>query len=286
MVAQLGDIVFKGLLGFSSFSLKYAERFADMPRITDKASIQHTGSELDLISLIVPIHREGQDIQTVIDLLQVYRVSAQVLPFLNGAGEIYGRFVITSMNIETKKLDIDGTFISVEIAIELKEYFDIDKERTEVINFKNKAKALSINRPNLVNDLEVVEIDSLPIVALNQIGISNATAAINQISKASQIPTQSESIILRTKTYLDKSISSFEEMKQKVTGSASILSTVSSLEGNINTVITVTKKMQTAATQGDLTSMINEAKTLSFSLESLKRSMNSINTLSILRKPF
>ena len=123
MYAQLGAIRFKAIMPTgmdSTHSWSYAEHQV----IEGKPLLQHTGSDLDQHNIQVRFHvdycKPGEELQK----LKAEADKHQALPLLFANGTYKGRHVITAIAVTTEVTADDGSLISADVKISLKEFSD------------------------------------------------------------------------------------------------------------------------------------------------------------------
>jgi Phage P2 GpU len=70
MYAQLGNIIFEGLKGFTSFEESYAVNYAQHERIKGKPRLEPVGDNLDTISFEMYLHADFTDPDEAIETLR------------------------------------------------------------------------------------------------------------------------------------------------------------------------------------------------------------------------
>lgn len=126
MYAQLGNIRFEGLKGFSSFDENSGVEYAQHSRINRKPRLESTGDLLDTISFEMYLHSSFSDPETDIEALRSAMVGRQVLPLVLGNGNFAGNFVIASLNKKPLFTDPNGNYIEITVAVELLEFHSDD----------------------------------------------------------------------------------------------------------------------------------------------------------------
>ena len=110
MYAQLGDVVFNGLIGPSSFSSGIEAKYAEQERIESKPRLQRTGEGLREISLGIKFHSSYCNPEAQLSTLEGHRSTGEVLAYIRGDGSLLGSFVITSINHVVNQHDTEGRF--------------------------------------------------------------------------------------------------------------------------------------------------------------------------------
>lgn len=126
MYAQLGNIRFEGLKGFSSFDETSGVEYAQHPRINRKPRLEFTGDMLDAISFEMYLHSSFTDPESDIEELSTAMTTRQVLPLILGNGNFAGNFVIASLNKQPSFTDPSGNYIEITVSVELLEFYSDD----------------------------------------------------------------------------------------------------------------------------------------------------------------
>lgn len=179
MFAQLGEIVFKGLNGFSSLSFSGSEaNYAELELVNSKSILQHTGSGLTEISIGIGFDVGFCNPTTALSALQKYRDETSVLPFLFGNGRFIGHYVITSCTYEVVEAFDDGTFKTLNVSLSLKEYYSIDP--LEQKKLTANAKAFAVNTTPNINVPQIRPVEVTNLVAEDITATKSATEAVNK----------------------------------------------------------------------------------------------------------
>lgn len=121
MFAQLGNHIFQGLKTPTSLSESDAVKYAQIPRINDKPTIQPTGAELKEIRLSLSYSVDFCEPTTEIDALKKSQHNFEVLPYITGDGRILGKYVITSVETTYQRCGADGHVEMATVNISLLE---------------------------------------------------------------------------------------------------------------------------------------------------------------------
>lgn len=121
MFAQLGDHIFQGLKTPSSYSDNEAVKYGQIPRVNDKPAIQPTGAELKEIQLSIVYSADFCEPTTEIEALKKSMRDFEVLTYINGEGQIIGKYVITSVDTTTQRCSATGRVELASVNINLLE---------------------------------------------------------------------------------------------------------------------------------------------------------------------
>src|SRR5688572_4243983 len=149
MHAQLGDIVFEGLVGFQSFSGNSEENYAEHATILNKPRLQKLGSKLDTRELSIRFHISFCDPELELNKLMEAKKKGQILPFTLGNGRYLGDFVIQKMGEDIQQLTVGAAIHEVIVSISLLEYFTPDKESSAANQAASNGFANAQNDPPL-----------------------------------------------------------------------------------------------------------------------------------------
>jgi len=98
MYAQLGNIRFEGLKGFSNFSHERGVNYAQHELINGKPRLQAVGDNLDSISFGMYLHSQFTNPEADIETLRLSMQNREVLPLILGNGRVLGFFVIPNFS--------------------------------------------------------------------------------------------------------------------------------------------------------------------------------------------
>lgn len=149
MYAQLGNIRFEGLKGFSNFSHERGVNYAQHELINGKPRLQSVGDNLDSISFGMYLHSQFTNPEADIETLRIAMQNREILPLLLGNGRILGFFVIPNFSQENSFTDPLGNLIEVTLNIELLESFSDDPLRESQLQAINLAFATSQRNSNV-----------------------------------------------------------------------------------------------------------------------------------------
>jgi phage protein U len=147
MYAQIGNIIFEGLLGFDSFESKQAATYAQHDVINGKPVLVPTGNELEEISISIRLRAEFVKPEEAILELKKSREAFEVLPLVKGSGRYLGDFVITEISVTDTQALADGTTVEATVELSLKEYATSDKLQQQQASARQNAFATGDKKP-------------------------------------------------------------------------------------------------------------------------------------------
>lgn len=180
MFAQLGNIVFEGLKGFTDFNNEGTTKFAEHALIFGKPTLQRVGSELSSIEVSIRLHASFCVPSDELSALYDSRENGEIMPLVWGNSVYGGDYVIEKMKTNLIQTDGEGNVFEAECSLTLKEFIEPDPLGSKKTNAKKGAFALnnkSITK-SLINN-------GLPSNQNNVMSsIKNAQQATSKVQKA------------------------------------------------------------------------------------------------------
>lgn len=192
MYAQLGNIRFEGLKGFSSFSHERGVNYAVHERINGKPRLQAVGDNLDTISFDMYLHSEFTNPEADIESLRLAMQNREILPLLLGNGRVLGFFVIPNFSQINSFTDPKGNLIEVTLSVELLESFSDDPLRQAELQAIQQAFATSQRNSNVRSVLPPKLSEGMGMTAEISKIQTSATVTGIYTAKIEAIPSRSE----------------------------------------------------------------------------------------------
>jgi len=273
MYAQLGNIRFEGLKGFSNFSHERGVNYAQHELINGKPRLQAVGDNLDSISFGMYLHSEFTNPEADIEALRLAMQNREILPLILGNGRVLGFFVIPNFSQENSFTDPLGNLIEATLSVELLESFTDDPLRESELQAINQAFATSQRNSNVRSVLPAKLSQGMTMTAeISNIQTSTTLTGI-YTDKIESIPSRSE-------YWSGKINKSLTDIEGSLTNVQSILSEASELQEMaqdmpvaINDVYIRVQNMKAVLPVTD----VNEFKTLNQQLNGSVLSLNSSN---------
>jgi phage protein U len=120
--AILGDIEFELLSHPGAQSERSTADYAEHARLQGKPLLQWVGEGLDELTLEVALHAALVDPEARIRELKKAKAAHQPLPYLLGSGDYRGIYVLTSVDVTTRKTDGSGRLTSAAVNLGLREF--------------------------------------------------------------------------------------------------------------------------------------------------------------------
>lgn len=120
--AVLGEIEFEQLNHPSAQSERTTADYAEHALLQGKPKLQWVGEGLDGLSLELAFHAALVDPDVEIRKLKTAKAAHDPLPYVLGSGDYRGIYVITALDVTTRKTDANGRLLSAVVSLELLEY--------------------------------------------------------------------------------------------------------------------------------------------------------------------
>jgi len=284
MYAQLGNIRFEGLKGFSNFSHERGVNYAQHELINGKPRLQAVGENLDLISFGMYLHSEFTNPEADIETLRLAMQNREILPLILGNGRVLGFFVIPSFSQDNSFTDPNGNLIEVTLSVELLESFSDDPLRESELQAIQQAFATSTRNSNVRSVLPAKISQGMTMTAeISKIQTSVTLTGI-YTTKIEEIPSRSE-------YWSGKINKSLTDIEGSLTNVQSILSDASELQEMaenlptaINDVYVRVQNMKAVLPVTDVNSFKILNQQLNGSLLSLNSANLDISNNSIIRR--
>jgi len=179
MYAQLGEIEFQRLKGFSELSDTSEASYAEHELIGGKPRLQRTGSALREVNITLQFHASFCNPTLQHRALEAYLESGETLPLLYGNGRFEGNFVLQSIGRTVTQADARGNFLALSCELVLKEVIGYNRLQSSKKRARAKAFAREANRPLPINTLTGLE---NPLLAVT----NQATEAVQAQTQASK----------------------------------------------------------------------------------------------------
>ena len=122
----LGDITLSGFAQPGTLDQTSEATYAEHSKLQGKPALQRTGSKNATVAMSFTIHRGTTIPENFIQRLTDHQTAGTILPLSTEAGDLLGRFVITSMAVNRTAATGDGSIISCTISVTLLEWATVD----------------------------------------------------------------------------------------------------------------------------------------------------------------
>lgn len=284
MYAQLGNIRFEGLKGFSSFSHERGVNYAQHDRINGKPRLQAVGDVLDTISFDMYLHSEFTDPESDIEKLRLSMQNREVLPLILGNGRVLGFFVIPNFSQVNSFTDPAGNLIETTISVELLESFTDDPLREAELQAINQAFATSQRNSNVRSVLPPKLSQGMGLTTEISKIQTSATLTGIYTSKIEEIPSRSEYWSLKINKSLNDIEGSISVVQSKLSDASDLQDMSQSMPSALNDVYVRVQNMKAVLPVTDVNSFKTLNQQLNGSILSLNSSNIDISNNSIIRR--
>lgn len=118
---KLGSITFQGLTGFTSLDSSIEANYVQHALIDNKPRLQRVGTNLEEINAAIRLHTAFCVPENELAKLYEMLEKSETQPLTNGAGDYFGKFVLTSVQLTTQKTYANGRILECEASIKLLE---------------------------------------------------------------------------------------------------------------------------------------------------------------------
>lgn len=300
MYASLGDIIFEGLNSFNELSDTRETKYAQMPLISGKPTLQRTGDGLVEVKMAIKYHVNFCNPEEEYLKLNNARVKGEVMTFIYGTGFIEGDFVITTLERTINQTDKIGNFVEITVNIGLLEYAAGNSAAKQLEQDKKNAFAISSNRPLPANSQKQPENPALSVCQENQKAkyaaddidqrgtkINKDVEAITNIDPDQQLIDRAQKFVDSTGVFITKaneqvgvSNNALGSINSLIVAHASITGEAPDLPAKITAVQTVLGNLSTQLTAlGTLPSIIGDVTDAGTALTEMTNTLTLIKTL-------
>lgn len=202
MYAQLGTFVFEGLKGFTNYNETLSNSYAEQALILSKPRLQATGQKLRVIGFSLNLHASFTNPQADFDVLNNYRISGEILPFISGTGEFIGDFIITDVSKYINLTDKEGRLISITLGVDIKEVY------VQNLNAEERKKAVesafALSQQNASKDTTGTKQDGSKVLSELQTANVESAKVDSLVKQAETSPTKLELIGRQIEKSLNK----------------------------------------------------------------------------------
>jgi phage protein U len=123
---KLGIVTFEGIKGFSAFDSTMEANYVQHALIENKPRLQRVGTNLEEINATIRLHAAFCVPENEMATLYAMLEGSETQPLTNGAGDYFGKYVVTSIQLTTQKSYANGRLLECEAAIRLLEALNPD----------------------------------------------------------------------------------------------------------------------------------------------------------------
>jgi len=230
-----------------------------MNRLDGKARLQRTGDELETLSFDLRLHRGFSQLEQDLNTLNRYQTDGEVLPLIDGTGELLGNFVIRRTEESPEIQGPDGRAISVILKVELAEYVgDIVEPAQGFASSPDRVIPLRLVRvPTTVTAAVVSETTSAEL---------SAEAAFEDIQRSAATASERPALFARAASRVEQARAKISDAIEKVQEFNSIAQTAPNMLTALQSVRSNVVVFAQAIASGDLTNALSTGQNLNDSL--------------------
>lgn len=147
MYAQLGNIIFTPVKGFTEVSFTSETNLVEHALIDGKPKLQRVGENLENLDVSILFDIAFCNPQAEIDALKSSRQAGEVMPLIMGNGRFVGNYVIRTVDQTNANEAPDGTLLQAEVSLTLIEYANEALPQASTSSALSQAFATAVNTP-------------------------------------------------------------------------------------------------------------------------------------------
>jgi len=147
MYAQLGNIIFTPVKGFTEVSFTSETNLVEHALIDGKPKLQRVGENLETLDISILFDIAFCNPQSEIDALKSSRQAGEVMPLIMGNGRFVGNYVIRTIDQTNANEAPDGTLLQAEVSLALSEYANEELPQASTSSSISQAFATAVNTP-------------------------------------------------------------------------------------------------------------------------------------------
>jgi phage protein U len=252
MYWQLGDIIFDKLNGFSAFEVKTENEIAQHSLIEGKPRLQSTGQKANVINISIHINSAFAAPEVQYQKLEGYRSGLNVLTLIGGDGQLYGDFVIQSIDAHVNQTDPSGKWVDIDCDLELLENYWSD-------NQKKASQDASDNAFATVDKLPVTAPTLIPVQGQNQQIMGNLQDVNNKANQTGSLITKAQQYGSQANGWMDKASAtlngyqtSMNSLQSKLSNAIGLGSSATNLLSQISGLMSASTNLQNTLNNHDL----------------------------------
>lgn len=252
MFAQLGDIKFETVKGFTTFNRRRAVMFSEHPRIGTKPRLQKTGVEPIQLSVTIYLHAKFCKPQDEIDALALACENGEVLPLVMGDGKVIGDFLITEVAENITQTNGTGSTIEATVDLTIRESFDPDKVIAEQAQALQDGFAIDANSPATVVPIQIVQTDAMVIGDQAMETTIKASSVNADLAAAQQNESAAPGLLEKVTDTLGDMEAGINEMQQNIDAATALAGILTGLNGSLPGVLSAIGVLSVYTEAGDL----------------------------------
>lgn len=288
MYAQLGTTIFDTLFSFDSFKKETETKYAEIPIVGGKPDLQRTSLTLDIIALSIKLHNSFCDPVLRYRELENYRINGDILPFLDGYGNLIGNFVIAKITETVEQTDGKGAVTCCTCEVELKEY--VNPDRLEAAKQAAQRSAFAIDNGSTISDSITLITNNLKLPAKADVFLSmqsvnaNGDATQSAIDSALSTPSEQGNFLNKAHKAVDAVSQAVADTQSKMTQYVSTIVSPIGFAASLTAVANTAAALAIAIRTGDISNLSADMSLLSGAINGMNTSSLPMERLIILRQ--
>lgn len=274
MLFQLGNKIFNGLYAPNSWSESGNEaNLAEYDLINVKPRLQKTGDTLAEVTLSFKLRVEFCNIEQEINDLEQWKSDGEILPLLMGNGNYKGDYLIRNVDKNILYTFPDGTYIDVDITVNLIEHVTDDAEAQQEATDRRNALAVGdkdqvVRRPVQPPTPQSSAFDDLLEAQNRAWETANVTQQAMQSAQPDTYIDKIKSSVVRAQKAMDNARSKIQDLQSTINNATGIVSSINQAKDRLTDI-------------GNLMQAPLSLTNLGFAVGDLQISLNGISTSSI-----
>lgn len=274
MYAQLGDIIFEGLFGPSSFERETETEYAIVKVLNSKPDLQATGLALDIITLQINLHHSFCDVGVSYAKMEDARINKDIMPYVDGYGNLMGDYVIHKIKQTVLHTDTKGYATHCECEVTLMEYVDPNRKLSKKLQAKRDAFALSTVAPPSFKIQTVAPSTSIDIFKSVKDVSNTANQATNAVKVATENPAKAQVYLQKALNGVGKVAESADQLVSKLQSAQAELQITQAFINQAGSVKNAATNLANSIGTGNIGNISGSASVLT-------SSVGALNTLSL-----
>lgn len=246
MYGQLGDIVFEKLYGLDSFNLKASQVISEHALIDGKPRLENSGSKADEVSISFMLSAYFADPEGQLDKIKGYKETAEVLTFINGAGIVFGDYVIKDYDYTIDDMTPGGQIINASVNVTMIENYYSDRKKSEEQSAVSNGFATdtSITKVTPIAAPSIMNGESSLVMNDFQKMNTNVTSAGDKISNAQKFADQANSWMDNASKKLSDTTNLISGLQTRLTNSLTLGSSATNLLAQLPNLLSAISALQ------------------------------------------
>jgi phage protein U len=253
MYAQIGNIIFRGLLGFESLNSTRESNLVEHLLIDGKPRLQRVGDKLEEVQFTLNLHVSYCNPAQVLAELELARAEGFIMPFIEGNGTFLGMFAIKSVRKEITKTNAFGDIVRAFADVTMVEIADANPAGSEEQQAKRDGFANAGNNPAAFSGPLAVSTEASALAAAPIAVAADGQAVTRNLELASQQPAREASALEDTTRRLRRMRDNLESLQTGLNNAQNTYQSAQQIQNSVQSALSAVEGVRTLAAQGNLT---------------------------------